>query len=128
MDIANKIAKFINGSTVKPFTTLSRMTEEGLLYSESTRRNKWTTREMEEATGQERDGIICIYEGVSSSQNELLSRSVVGSLPEGIADTPMLSDIRCWVSSTWKQVHGVNIYKMGQNRFLFEFPSKTTAK
>lgn len=47
-----------------------------MLYSETTRRNKWTTREIEKATVQERDGIICISEEISSSQNELLSRSV----------------------------------------------------
>ncbi|KAM3204168.1 hypothetical protein P3L10_027577 [Capsicum annuum] len=73
---------FTNGTAVKPFTILFRNTEEGLLYSETARRNKWTTREMKKATVQEKDGIICISEGVSFSQNELLSRSVVGSLLE----------------------------------------------
>ncbi|KAF3665114.1 hypothetical protein FXO37_11169 [Capsicum annuum] len=54
--------------------------------------------------------------------------SSAGCLPGGIADTPTLQDIRCWVSSTWKHVHRVNIYEMGQNRFLFDFPSKTTVE
>ncbi|KAF3623463.1 hypothetical protein FXO37_31857 [Capsicum annuum] len=88
---------------------------------------------MEKATVQERGGIICISEGVSSSQNELFSRSVVDSLLGEVADTPTLSDCRhwvssTWVSSTWKRVHEVNIYRMGKNQFLFEFPSKTTAE
>ncbi|KAF3641665.1 hypothetical protein FXO37_22872 [Capsicum annuum] len=125
---SKNIAKFINGTAIKPFTIPSRNIEEGLLCSEIAKRNKWTTREMEKATVQERSGILCISEGVSFSQNELISRSVVGSLPGGIADTPTLSDIRRWVNSTWKHVHRVNIYEMGQNRFLFEFPSKTTVE
>lgn len=65
LDIAHKIAKFINGSEVKPFTTLSGKTEEGLLYLETSRRNKLITREMEKATVQERDGIIYISEELS---------------------------------------------------------------
>lgn len=51
---------------------------------------------------------------------------MIGSLPEDLSDAP-LSEIRWWVANTWKHEHGVNIYDMGQNRFLFELPNKTAA-
>ncbi|OIT04535.1 hypothetical protein A4A49_65261, partial [Nicotiana attenuata] len=80
------------------------------------------------AVVQEKRGAICISGESNHTQNELLSRSIVGSIPEGIIDIPTLSEIRHWTSNSWKQEHGVNIYEMGQNRFLFEFSSKITAE
>lgn len=51
---------------------------------------------MNEATVQEKDGIIIsISGGVGTSQNEL-SKSEVGRLIVGISEN------YCWASSTWK--------------------------
>lgn len=59
-DIAFKISNFINIKAKKAVTTAPRITEAGLPYAESVRRNKWTTREMNAATMQEKEGIIRI--------------------------------------------------------------------
>ncbi|WMV18955.1 hypothetical protein MTR67_012340, partial [Solanum verrucosum] len=56
--------------------------------------------------------------------NESLAKSVVGSLPEEIPGIT-LSEIRRWVASTWRHNHGINIFDLGRNRFLFEFPNRT---
>ncbi|KAH0665318.1 hypothetical protein KY285_026524 [Solanum tuberosum] len=43
-------------------------------------------------------------------------------------ETPNLIEVRKWANNLWKQIHGLNIYEMGEGIFLFEFASKTTAE
>lgn len=128
LDIALKIERFINNKSNRTVINAPRITEEGLLYSETTRRHKWSSREMNEAMIQTEGDTIRISGESNPTQNVLLGRSLVGSLPEDISDIPVLSEIRRWASSTWKQAHGTNIYEMGHNLFLFEFSSKVTAE
>lgn len=124
LDIALKIERFINYKGHLLVTNVPKRTEEGLLYSDTIKRYKWSSRDIQEATIQAIRGIIHIEGGNNSIQNDLLERSMVGSLLEDIFDIPTLSEIRRWASSSWKRVHGTNIYEMGRNRFLFEFHSK----
>uniref|UniRef100_M1DFA8 DUF4283 domain-containing protein n=1 Tax=Solanum tuberosum TaxID=4113 RepID=M1DFA8_SOLTU len=126
MDISTKITRFINAKAQKISKVVHRKTEEGLLYSDSVRNNKWTTREINAAKIQQKGNSIIISEVTTKSQNELLEKSVVESLPEEIPNVT-LSEVRRWVVSSWKHYHGINIYELGHNRFLFEFPNKTAA-
>ncbi|XP_075097622.1 uncharacterized protein LOC107798738 isoform X2 [Nicotiana tabacum] len=64
-NIAVKISNFIKCKTQKAVTVTPRNTED-LPYSETIRRNKWTTREMNEAFVQEKDGIISISARLSA--------------------------------------------------------------
>lgn len=99
LDIAMKIERFINCTSHKRDINVHKNTEEGLLYSETVRRSKWPSREMNSATVKEETRTIYIYGGANSTHNELLSRSLVGSFSEDIPDIPSLSEIRRWVSS-----------------------------
>lgn len=69
---------------------------------------------------------LIISEDSGKAQNELLARSVVGSLSEEIVDVH-LADICRWANNSWKHLYDLNIYEMGRNQFLFEFPTKTVA-
>ncbi|KAG5615576.1 hypothetical protein H5410_015400 [Solanum commersonii] len=126
MDISTKITRFINAKAQKISKVVHRKTEEGLLYSDSVRNNKWTTRELNAAKIQQKGNSIIISEVTTKSQNELLEKSVVGSFPEEIPNVT-LSEVRRWVVSSWKHYLGINIYELGHNRFLFEFLNKTVA-
>ncbi|WMV30161.1 hypothetical protein MTR67_023546 [Solanum verrucosum] len=126
LDIATKITNFINIKTTRTVKLLHRTTEEGLLYAEAVKNNKWSTREMNDAGVNRKGNSLFISEDARKTQNELLDRSVVGSLPEEISNVH-LAEIRRWANSSWKQHHGIYIYEMGRNQFLFEFPTKTTA-
>ncbi|KAG5594744.1 hypothetical protein H5410_035976 [Solanum commersonii] len=99
---------------------------EGLSYSISCRNNKWATREMNAAKIQQRGKKLVITDATTTNQNEILAKSVIGSLPEEVSEAS-LSEIRRWAASTWKHKHGINIYDLGHNRLLFEFPNKTAA-
>lgn len=70
--------------------------------------------------------MLVIANATTKTQNEILAKSVVGSLPKEIPDVT-LSEIRWWVGSTWRHDHGINIYDLGRNQFLFEFPNRTVA-
>lgn len=37
------------------------------------------------------------------------------------------SELLRWANNYWKHHYGINIYEMGHNQFLFEFPTKTVA-
>ncbi|WMV24588.1 hypothetical protein MTR67_017973 [Solanum verrucosum] len=126
LDIATKITNFINIKTTRTVKLLHRTTEEGLLYAEAVKNNKWSTREMNDAGVNRKGNSLFISEDARKTQNELLDRSVVGSLSEEISNVH-LAEIRRWANSSWKQHHGIYIYEMGRNQFLFEFPTKTTA-
>ncbi|WMV07421.1 hypothetical protein MTR67_000806 [Solanum verrucosum] len=126
LDIAFKITNFINAKRKRTKTSIHRNTEKGLLYADAVRNNKWTTREMNAAKTHRQGNSLVISDEASRTQNELLARCVVGSLPEEIPNV-ILSEIRQWSTSTWKHLHGVNIYEMGQNQFLFELPTKKDA-
>ncbi|KAH0636305.1 hypothetical protein KY290_038349 [Solanum tuberosum] len=39
-----------------------------------------------------------------------------------------LSEVRRWASKNWNQAHGLNVYEMGNNCFLFEFTSINAAE
>ncbi|KAG5585897.1 hypothetical protein H5410_046331 [Solanum commersonii] len=69
---------------------------------------------------------LVISDEAGRTQYELLARCVVGNLPGEIPNV-ILSEIRQWSKSTWKHLHGVNIYEMGRNQFLFELPTKKDA-
>lgn len=101
---------------------MQRKTEEHLLYSDTVRNNKWLTREINAAEIQQKGKMLVITDATTTNQNELLAKSVVGRLSEEIPDA--LSKIRRWVASTWKHKSSINIYYLGQNCFLFEFPIK----
>jgi len=124
LDIATKITNFINVKTTRTVKLLHRTTEEGLLYAEAVKNNKWSTREMNDAGVNRKGNSLFISEDASKTQNELLDRSVVGSLSEEISNVH-LTEIRRWAYSSWKHHHGIYIYEMGRNQFLFEFPNKT---
>ncbi|KAH0672645.1 hypothetical protein KY284_023732 [Solanum tuberosum] len=126
LDIATKITNFINVKTTRTVKLLHRTTEEGFLYAEAVKNNKWSTREMNDAGVNRKGNSLFISEDASKTQNELLDRSVVGSLSEEISNVH-LAEIRRWANSSWKHHHGIYIYEMGRNQFLFEFPNKTAA-
>ncbi|KAF3616310.1 hypothetical protein FXO37_35135 [Capsicum annuum] len=127
LDIASKITNFINVTTKRTTNLLHRKTEEGLLYADTIKSNKWSTREMNAARVHREGRSLIISEDAVKDQNELLDRSLVGSLSEDISEV-YLSEIRRWANNSWKQQHGINIYEMGgHNQFLFEFPSKVAA-
>ncbi|KAG5584103.1 hypothetical protein H5410_044537 [Solanum commersonii] len=126
MDIATKISVFINAKGQPIGKTSHRKTEKGLLYSDIVRNNKWSTRELNGARFQQKGNSLIISDAISTTQNESLAKSVVGSLPEEIPGIT-LSEIRRWVASTWRHNHGINIFELGGNRFLFEFPNRTAA-
>ncbi|KAG5569604.1 hypothetical protein H5410_059370 [Solanum commersonii] len=126
LDIATKITRFINVKAHKAVKMMHRETEEGLSYSDTVRNNKWATREMNAAKIQQRGKKLVITDATTTNQNEILAKSVIGSLPEKVSEAS-LSEIRRWAASTWKHKHGINIYDLGHNRFLFEFPNKTAA-
>uniref|UniRef100_A0A0V0IZK3 Putative ovule protein n=1 Tax=Solanum chacoense TaxID=4108 RepID=A0A0V0IZK3_SOLCH len=126
MDIATKISVFINAKGQPIGKTSHRNTEKGLLYSDIVRNNKWSTRELNGARIQQKGNSLIISDAISTTQNESLAKSIVGSLPEEIPGIT-LSEIRRWVASTWRHNHGINIFDLGGNRFLFEFPNRTAA-
>lgn len=86
LDIATKITNFINVKTTRTVKLLHRTTEEGLLYAEAVKNNKWSTREMNVAGVNRKGNSLFISEDTRKTQNELLDRSVVGSLSEEISN------------------------------------------
>ncbi|KAG5589143.1 hypothetical protein H5410_039657 [Solanum commersonii] len=126
LDIATKITNFINVKITRTIKLLHRTTEEGILYAEVVKNNKWSTREMNDAGVNRKGNSLFISEDASKTQNELLDRSVVGSLSEEISNVH-LAEICRWENSSWKHHHGIYIYEMGRNQFLFEFSTKTAA-
>ncbi|KAG5575399.1 hypothetical protein H5410_055533 [Solanum commersonii] len=97
MDIATKILNFIKGNAQKAGTIFNRNIEDRLLYADTVRNNKWTTREINIARIRRKSGSL------------IISEAKAGSLPEEIPDIT-LSEVRRWAASNWKQAHGVNIY------------------
>ncbi|KAH0746461.1 hypothetical protein KY285_008118 [Solanum tuberosum] len=126
LDIATKITRFINVKAHKVVKMMHRETEESLSYSDTVKNNKWATREMNAAKIQQRGKKLVITDATTTNQNEILAKSVIGSLPEEVPEAS-LSEIRRWAANTWKHKHGINIYDLGHNRFLFEFPNKIAA-
>lgn len=125
-EIATKIERFINGGERRNAFNALRVIEEGLMYSSTVRNHKWANIDINEAVIQQDGGIIHITGG--QKHNEVLGRSLVGVISEGDSEMITLSEVRRWTSKIWIQANGINIYEMGQNRFLFEFPSKIAAK
>ncbi|KAH0761235.1 hypothetical protein KY290_017308 [Solanum tuberosum] len=121
MDIATKISVFINAKGQSIGKTSHRKTEKGLLYSDIVRNNKWSTRELNGARIQQKGNSLIISDAISTTQNESLAKSVVGSLPEEIPGIT-LSEIRRWVASTWRYNHGINIFDLGGIDFSSNFP------
>ncbi|WMV09466.1 hypothetical protein MTR67_002851 [Solanum verrucosum] len=70
---------------------------------------------------------ICINDD-SFLQNEVLKRSLVGKFENKVNVPLTLAEMRRWSSNTWKQSHGLNIYEMGSEMFLFEFASRNVAE
>lgn len=120
VDIAHKLEKFIDYKGKKTVQVPSRTIEEALLCSYTIKRNKWTSKEMNVAEIHEKEGILHISD--RHNHSDALSTSLVGTFQEGILEA------RHWASSSWKQAHGVNVYEVGQGRFLFEFCSKIDAE
>ncbi|WMV34480.1 hypothetical protein MTR67_027865 [Solanum verrucosum] len=73
LDIATKITNFINVKTTRTVKLLHRTTEEGLLYAEAVKNNKWSTREMNDARA--------AYQ--RRSRMSILLRSVAGQIVPG---------------------------------------------
>ncbi|WMV27311.1 hypothetical protein MTR67_020696 [Solanum verrucosum] len=127
-DLATKIEKFINGKAFKTPSKNYKMFDKEISYAETIRRSKWSSREIETAIIEEEGNTIIIDGEPDQNQNELLGRSLVGRFPENGTENPTLSEVRRWVSKNWTQTHGINIYEMGHNHFLFEFSSITVAE
>lgn len=84
LDIATKISIFINAKTHHTVKASHRVTEEGLLYADIVRNNKWSTRELNSVRIQQKGNSLIISEDISTAQSESLAKSVVGSLPKEI--------------------------------------------
>ncbi|KAG5611271.1 hypothetical protein H5410_022552 [Solanum commersonii] len=70
---------------------------------------------------------ICINDD-ASSYSEVLKKSLVGKFVTTKGELPTLADIRRWANGLWKQIHGMNIYEMGNGYFLFELSYIITAE
>ncbi|TMW80531.1 hypothetical protein EJD97_018727 [Solanum chilense] len=127
MDIARKLSVFINTKVQRIVYTTHRETEEGLSYADTVRSNKWTRRDFNDAKIQQKGNLLVIADVIPKSQYDSLANSVVGTSPEELPDIT-LSEIRRWVGSTWRHHHGINIYDLGNNRFLFKFSNRTVAE
>lgn len=73
LDLANKVEKFIYHKRPKAVPMQHRLIEQGVLFADTIRRSKWSSREMNKALITEKDNTIVIKEGPSSSWNEFLS-------------------------------------------------------
>ncbi|KAH0748151.1 hypothetical protein KY290_027383 [Solanum tuberosum] len=70
---------------------------------------------------------ICINDD-ANSYSDVLKKSLVGKSVIRKGEAPILVDIRRWANEIWKQIHGVNIYEMENDYFLFEFSSTITTE
>ncbi|KAH0729689.1 hypothetical protein KY290_000805 [Solanum tuberosum] len=115
-DIATKITNFINVKTTRTVKLVHRTTEEGLLYAEAVKNNKWSTREMNVAGVNKKGNSLFISEDTRKTQNELLDRSVVGSLTEEISNIH-LAEIRrrvqIWIEAPARLVNSGQRGKKG---------------
>lgn len=66
--------------------------------------------------------------GMQTSKSEVLKKSLVGEFTTSKGEAPTLTEVRRWENSSWKKVHGLNIYEMGEGHFLFEFACKETVE
>lgn len=110
------------------FAQSFRSIEKGISYAEMVRKSKWTSKGIDAGIIREEGDTIVIDGKTDKICNELLARSLIGSLPANGSEPPILSEVRRWACKNWNQAHGLNIYEMGQNRFLFEFQSITAAE
>ncbi|WMV25196.1 hypothetical protein MTR67_018581 [Solanum verrucosum] len=127
-DLANKIEKFIYYKNTRITNKTPTLVDKKIPYAETLRKSKWTSRGIEAATTKQDGDIIRIDSDTNLSQNETLSRSLYGQVTTNGSDSPTLSEIRRWANSNWNQSHGLNIYDMGKNCFLFEFASMEAAE
>ncbi|KAG5624666.1 hypothetical protein H5410_009884 [Solanum commersonii] len=129
-DLATKIEKFISYKANKSVNKNYRMVDKEIPYAETVRRSKWSSREINSAVIKERgDGDTIFINGVlNQPRNELLGRSLVGSFPINGSEMPTLLEVCRWASKNWSQAHGLNIYEMGNNCFLFQFASINAAE
>lgn len=128
MDISTKITNFINAKTHKAVKVkvVHRKIEEGLSFSDSVKNNKWTTRKLNAAKDStERE--LYFYLRDYDKEPKRTSSKKLGRKPSGGVSRRHFVRGRQWIANSWKRHHGINIYKMGHNRFLFECPSKTAA-
>lgn len=125
MDIATRIAAFINAKTKRTLYLLHHDIKKGLPYADTVKNIKWATRAMNTAEVDRKRKSLIISEDPGKVQNELLPRSVVESLSEEVAHVQLTGTCRS-ANSSWKHHHGVNT-KLGVNQFLLEFPTKTAA-
>ncbi|WMV41821.1 hypothetical protein MTR67_035206 [Solanum verrucosum] len=127
-DLANKLEKFIYYKNTRITNKIPTLVDKKIPYAETLRKSKWTSRGIEAATTKQDGDIIRIDSDTNLSQSETLSRSLYGQVTTNGSDSPTLSEIRRWANSNWNKTHGLNIYDMGKNCFLFEFASMEAAE
>ncbi|OIT07264.1 hypothetical protein A4A49_54874 [Nicotiana attenuata] len=128
-DIALKIRRFINADRGAVMTNGARKIDPKFSYTESVKASKWQTKESNEVhITKGPNNKISISGGAVNDDEGLLGRCVVGSFDVGLAEKPTLTDIRRWSVSSWKNAFGIDVYEMGESRFLFQFPNKHMAE
>jgi len=127
-DLATKIEKFIHYKANKTVNQNYKMVDKEIPYAETVRRSRWSSREINSAVIKERGDTILINGGLNQPRNELLGKSLVGCFPTNGSEMATLSEVRRWASKNWNQAHGLNVYEMGNNCFLFEFTSINAAE
>ncbi|WMV22582.1 hypothetical protein MTR67_015967 [Solanum verrucosum] len=122
-DVANKIERFIYDKATKTTNRISTLIDKGIPYAETIRKSKWTSRGINAATTKQEGDVIRVEAESKLSLNVPLRRSLYGQVLTNGSEIPTLSEIRRWANLNWNQAHGLNIYDMGKNCFLFEFAS-----
>lgn len=126
LEIAGKVERLIKDHRLKNNIEEYRLTDSKIPYAEATRSFKWEKRDgkgVNEGVAMKGGGFVSIKDP-HLTKNEILKISLVGEFNA----TTILSEVRRWSNNLWKQAHGLNIYEMGRDLFLFEFASKETAE
>lgn len=107
---------------MKNVTEEYRLTDSSITYAKMNKSFKWANKDGKDLKVEftvKNGGIISIKDSLIT-QNKVLKRSLVGEFNAFV----VLSEVRRWASSLWKQAYDLNIYEIGNGIFFFEFDLK----
>ncbi|KAF3652347.1 hypothetical protein FXO37_17559 [Capsicum annuum] len=127
-NVAFKIQSFIKCTPLKVMKTKCRTFHKQVRFAKVISDTKWQSNNSDTSTSKGKGKLTETDEAFKSREQGLVGRCIFGSFGKNKAENPTLSDVRCWTSTVWKKVFGVNIYEMMDGCFLFEFANRYMAE
>lgn len=132
LSIVKKVESFINNHRKLMYAGNHRLVSRDIPYAIILRSIKWVNHDWKFAEKEKaalKGGRIFINDD-QEVFNEVLKRSLVCSFESSRRNKRLYhkSGERRWANQLWKQTHGLNIYEIGNELFLFEFTLWITAK